>query len=290
MVEATPASIKTQLLLGTFPDNTLNEDNICDFEQYEGRRKYPSCEIIMVQPESTTETAKETSVNIGFEIRIFTKNLGIRTDEVATQKSVEDVILAQIESFTLQDHKVVLESKQWSRQQVSKSPRHPSYQLSVLKITVRQVKTATISPTGSLSFRYLNSSVDSNPGANYTYSNVFDVDYTVGYNDVEESFVNNRIKRSFTGDLRGNFICSIMVNSADLGSTGDKLNQMPLVRSTGEKGIIEFRYTDKTADNLILTNTFTGEVDRVQMLYKTNEGVIFRLIIRLQSDITITAT
>lgn len=290
MAVATPATIKTQILAGTYPSDTINTDNVFDYEQFEGRRKYPSCEIVTVQPESTTETAKETSISVSFEIKYYTKNLGIRTDEVATQKLVEDVILTQIESFTLQDYKVVLESKIWSRQQVSKAPGHPSYQLSVLKITVRQVTTATISPTGSLKFKHASSSVDNSPGIDYTYSNVFDVDLSVGYNDVEESFVNNRIKRSFTGDLRGNFICSIMVNAADLGSTGEKLNQLPKVRSTGEKGTIIFEYTDKSADASILTHTFTGEVDKVQMLYRTNEGAIYRLIVRLLSDVTIVVT
>lgn len=284
----TAAQIKAQLITGVYPDNTLNADNIYDYEQYQSRRKYPSCEIIVVQPESTTETARETSVNTAYEIKLYTKNLGIMTDEVATQSSIEGVILSLIEAFTLQNFKIVLESKSWSRQQISKEPNHPSYLLSVLKITVRQVKPATLTPTGTLSFRHLNSIVDNNPNANYTYSNVFDVDMMQSYNDVEESFVNNRVKRSFAGDLRGNFICSIMINAADLGTTADKLNKMATVRSTGEKGIYEFQYIDKTMGSTTMTHTFTGEVDRVQYLYRTNEGSTFRLIVRLMSEIIIT--
>lgn len=290
MTVATPSSLKTQILAGTYPDNTLSEDNVFDYEQYEGRRKYPSCEIVTTQPESTTETAKQTDIVVSFEIRYYAKNLGVRTDEVAGQKSVEDVIIAQIESFTLQDHKIVFESKSWSRQQVARAPGHPSYIVSVLKITVRQVTTATITPVGSLSFRHATSSVDNNPGSNYTYSNVFDVDFTVGYNDVEESYVGSNIKRSYTGDLRGNFICSILVNDADLGSTGDKLNKMPTIRTTGEKGVYAFQYLDKSATGSTLTHDFIGEVDRVQILYRTNEGTVFRLYVRLLSVITITVT
>ncbi len=290
MTVATPSSIKTQILAGTYPDNTLNEDNVFDYEQYEGRRKYPSCEIITTQPESTTETAKSTDVQVAFEIRYFTKNIGVRTDEVAGQKSVEDVIIAQIESFTLQDHKIVFESKNWSRQQVARAPGHPSYILSVLKITVRQVTVTTLTPHGTLTFIVAGSSMDSLPGANYTYSNVFDVDFTAGYNDIEESYTSSRIKKSFTGDLRGRFICSIMVNSADFGSTGEKLNQLAKIRSTGEKSNLNFSYADKTADNSTMTHTFTGEIDNLQMLYRTNEGIIYRLIVRLLSDITVTIT
>lgn len=287
MAVATNATLKTQILAGTYPDNTLNDDNVFDYEQYEGRRKYPSCEIVTTQPESTTETAKSTDVQVAFEIRYYTKNLGVRTDEVASQKSVEDVILSQIESFTMQDHKIVFESKNWSRQQVARAPNHPSFILSVLKITVRQVTVATITPVGTLSFRHLLSTVDNNPGVNYTYSNVYDVDFTVGYNDVEESFVGNNIKKKYAGDLRGNFICSMLVKDVDLGATADKLNQMPTLRSTGEKNIYGFQYTDKTADATALVHDFIGFVERVQMLYRTHEGAIFRLYIKLLSPITI---
>lgn len=290
MAIATPATIKTQILAGTYPDNTITVDNVFDFEQFEGRRKYPSCEIVATQPESTTETSKETSVNVAFEIRYFSKNLGIRTDEVANQKLVEDIILAQIESFTLEDHKIVLESKIWSRQQVDKSPKHPSYQLSVLKITVRRVKISTINSVGTLTFVSAGSLMDSNPGTDYTYSNVFDVDILSSYNDIEESYTSSRIKMSYTGDLRGRFICSIMVNNSDFGTTGEKLNNLPKIRSNGEKENLNFKYVDKTASGSVMTHTFFGEPDSVQMLYRTNEATVFRLTVRLLSDVTITIT
>lgn len=288
MAVATPASIKTQILTGTFPDNTLSSDNVFDYEQYEGRRKYPSCEVVTVQPNSTTETLKSTDVQVAFEVRYYQKNLGVRTDEVASQKSVEDVILSQIESMVLQDHKVVLESKIWSRNQVNKSPRHPSYIVSVLKITVRQVKTTTAPVIGSLTFITAGSLMDNNPGSNFTYSNVFDVDIMNSYNDVEESYTSSNIKKSFTGDLRGRFICSIMVKSTDFGSTGEKLNQITKIRTTGEKINMYFRYVDKTADSNSITHDFFGEPESLQMLYRTNDGVVYRLIVRLLSDVTIT--
>jgi len=105
MAVATAASIKTQVLAGTYPENTLNADNVYDYAQFVTRRRYPSCEIVTTQPQSTIETKKSTEKTVTFEISYYDKNLGLRTDDVATQKSVEDVILAQMESMVLQDYK-----------------------------------------------------------------------------------------------------------------------------------------------------------------------------------------
>ena len=97
MAVATASSIRTQLLLGSYPENTLNTDNVFDYAQFATRRRYPSCEVVTVQPQSTIETKKSTDKIVTYEISYYDKNLGLRTDDVATQKSVEDVIMAQME-------------------------------------------------------------------------------------------------------------------------------------------------------------------------------------------------
>jgi hypothetical protein len=287
MTVATAATIRTQLIAGTYPDDTLSEDNIYDYAQYEQRRKYPSCEVETVQPESTTETKRSTEVSTTYEIRYFVRNLGIRTDEIASQKLVEDVIMAQMESMTLQDHKVVLESKTWSRNQINKAPSHPAYTVSVLKVTVRQVTTTTATADGTLTFILANSNVANPPASNFTYTNVFDVDLKAGYRDVEEGYVGSNIPKHFAGHLTGNFICSIMVNSTDLGSTGEKLDEMTKLLSTGEKPTYQFTYVNKTADSSTITNTFTCEVESVQMKYSTRDGVVFQLIAKLITDVSV---
>ena len=287
---ATASTIKTQLEGGTYPDNTLSSDNIYDYPQYEQRRKYPSCEIETVQPESTNETKRSTETTVSYEIRYFVRNLGVRTDEVANQKLVEDVIMAQIESMTLQDHKVVLENKTWKRQQVNKAPSHPAYTVSVLKISVRQITATTATADGTLTFILTNSNVANPPASNFTYTNVFNVDLKAGYRDVEEGYVGSNIPKHFAGHLQGNFICSIMVNSTDVGSTGEKLDEMTKLLSTGEKPTYQFIYTNKTADESTITNTFDCEVDSVQMQYSTNEGVVFRLIAKLITDVSVVIT
>jgi hypothetical protein len=63
---------------------------------------------------------------------------------------------------------------------------------------------------------------------------------------------------------------------------------MPLLRTNGEKPEIKFVYTNKTADEVAITNTFTAEPESVQMLYKTTDAVVFRLIAKLISNVIIT--
>jgi hypothetical protein len=63
---------------------------------------------------------------------------------------------------------------------------------------------------------------------------------------------------------------------------------MTLLRDNGEKPSIKFIYTNKTADDSAITNTFTADPESVQMLYKTTDGVVFRLIAKLITDNVIT--
>ena len=290
MAVATAASIKTQVLAGTYPENTLNADNVFDYAQFVTRRRYPSCEIITTQPQSTIETKKSTEKIVAFEISYYDKNLGLRTDDVATQKSVEDVILAQMEAMVLQDYKVTFESKTWSRNSFQRDGGHPAYMVSTLKITVRQVNVTTMTPDGVLKFDLSESTVDGAPVADYIYTNVFDVDLQSGYRDIEEGHTGSNIPIHYAGHIQGRFICSIMVKAADLGTTGDKLNKLPLLRTNGEKPQIAFIYTNKTADSSTITNTFTADPESFQALYRTTDGVVFRLIARLISDIAVTIT
>ena len=141
---------------------------------------------------------------------------------------------------------------------------------------------------GVLQFKVTGSTVDNAPSVDYTYTNVFDVDLQSGYRDIEEGYTGSNIPKHFAGHIQGRFICNIMVKNADLGSTGDKLNKMPLLTTNGERPSIKFVYTNKTADEVAITNTFTADPESVQMLYKTNDAVVFRLIARLITDIIVT--
>lgn len=295
MAVATAATIKTQLEAGVYPEDTLTVDNIFDYEQYVSRRKYPSCEIVTTQPESTLEDKGHTEFQTAYEIRYYVRNLGARSDEIANQKLVEDVIMAQIEAMVLQDHKVVFESKIWNRQQIQRDSNHPAYTVSILKVSIRQVTPTTANADGVLKFKLTGSTnLDSAPAGDYTYTNVFDVDLQSGYTDVEEVFESgNHIPAHFSGHLNGRFIANIMVNATDLGTTSEKLNKMPLLSANGEKPNYRFEYTNKTGDDptpSTITKVFDVEVDSVNALYRTNTGVVFRIIAKLISDITVTIT
>jgi len=296
MAVATASSIVTQLKAGTYPSDTLNDDNILDFPQYDRRRKYPSCEVEVVQPEGTEETKQSTITTFGFNVKYFVRNLGIRTDEVASQKTVEDIIISQIEAMTIQDHKVVLESKIWRREQVQRTKDHPAYTISVLAVTVRQVTPTTATADGTLKFILANSTVDSPPGADYLYTSVYDVDIQEGYRDIPEQANNNpdglHTPHHYAGAFSGRFIGNIPVKAADLGTTGDKLNKLMTVRTVGEKPIVEFEYTNKTNDGTpsTITETIELELDSLSRLYIHNNNVIYRIIATIRKPSTIVVT
>jgi len=247
----------------------------------------PSCEIQTVQPQSTNETKKSTETTVSYQISYYVRNLGARTDEVAKQKLVEDVIIAQMESFVLQDHKITFESKVWKRSQVNKTPGHPAYTVSTLTVTVRQIEVTTAVADGTLTFVLANSNVPNPPAANYTYTNIFNVDLQSGYRTIEEGRTTSHIPIKFAGELTGSFICNIMVNNTDLGSTGEKLDEMTKLLSTGEKPTYQFIYTNLTADSSTITNTFNCEVTSVNMSYSTSAGVVFKLIAKLITDVSV---
>ena len=293
MAVATAESIKTQILTGTYPSNTIETGNVFDYIQYEKRRMYPSCEVVTVQPQSTVETKKTTEVVVGFEIRYFIKNLGIRSDSILTQKAVEDEILSKIESMTLQDHKVVFESKIWQREQVGKfGADFPPYMVSTLKISVRQIIPSTATADGVLKFDLSESDVDSPPSGDYTYTEVFDVDLSEGYKSIPEKHAGSNFPLRYAGDFGGTLICNIPVKAADLGTTGDKLNKLITLRTTGEHPDVTFIYTNKTGGEAPckITETFTVKPDTLQRLYRYQDTVVYRLTATITTPSVITVS
>jgi len=287
MAVATTATIKTQLVAGSYADDTLDTNNIFDYIQYDGRRKYPSCDIETHQPESTIETKKSTDTTVGFKIRYYQRNLGERGDEVAAQKAVEGVILTQMERMVLQDHKIVFESKQWTREQINRTPNHPSYLVSTLTIVIRQINATTAVADGTLKFVKVGSTVDSAPASDYTYTNVYDVDFTTGYRDVEMKYTGSNIPFHFAGDLNSRFIANIHVKTADMGTTGEKVNNMDKLTSLGEHPRFKFEYVNETDNEGTITNTFTCLVESSNFVYRTGDAVVFRVIAKLITDVTV---
>lgn len=297
MVVATPTSIRTQILTGTYPSNTIQSDgsNVFAYEQNVRRRRYPSCEIVAIQPQSTDETKKQTILTTIFEVRFFIKTLGIVEDEITTLKSVEDEIKNTIESMILDDHKLVFESKQWSRRHVQRDADHPSHQVSVLRISVRRITPTTATSDARLIFDVsVTSGVNNEPLENYTYTNVYDVDISSGYREILEPVTDNpdglNIPLHYSGVFDGRIIFNVPVKNSDLGSTGDKLNKLEILNSNGEKGVIGLTFTDKTMDStpLTLREVILCRVESVQRLYHHADQTVFRVIGRIIKPTTIT--
>jgi len=294
MAVKTADDIKTQILTGTYPENTINNDNVFDYEQYDKRRRYPSCEVWTTQPESTQETKKTTETIVGFEIRYYVKNLGIRSSQITSQKDVEAEISRVISLMTLQDHKVVFESKIWARQQVGKfGVDFPSYIVSVLKISVRQITPSTATADGVLKFIKTGSTwAGSDPASDYTYTEVFDVDITSGYKSIPENYTGSHVPVHFAGNFTGRLICNIPIKTADLGSTGDKLNQLIRLRSVGEAPDLKFEYSNKTGGESpdTITETFIVKPESLQRLYRYQDTVVYRFTATISTPSVITTS
>lgn len=296
MAVANPTTVRTQILTGVYPANTINSDgsNIFAKEQYVRRRKYPSCEVIAVQPESSEENKRQTVYSSTLEVRYYIRNIGDAVDEVTTQKSVEDEIIRVIELMTLDDHKVVLESKQWNRRQVQQDRDHPAYQVSVLRIQIRQITPTTATSDAVMIFDITTSSVDNEPVSNYQYTNVFDVDIDSGYRDITEPVTDGpnglNIPMRFAGAFSGRVIFNVPVKNADLGTTGDKLNKLEVLNSFGEKGTVGLIFREKTMDGTPLTiqEAILCRVESVQRLYRYNDQTVFRVIGNLIKPTTVT--
>jgi len=291
----TADAIRTQILAGSYTDSYLNSDNVFTKEQYVTRRRYPSCEVIITTPQGTEESLERTTKIYGFEVRLFTKNLGDQQDENTTQTTVENTIIAQLESLVLQDHRITFESKLWSRQQFQRDGAHPAYLLSVLKVQVRQVISATMPQTGTLTFIVASSSVDNPPAGNITF-NAVNVDISEGYTGVDEKVTTSPrgfgIPIHYTGHFRGKFICDIIVAASDIGSTGEKLNKIMTLRSNGEKPELVYTWTEKTntTSPSTITETVKMKLDTLTRRYISGQNVTYRVMADLIEPSTITVT
>ncbi|MEO1944908.1 MAG: hypothetical protein ABGY11_11470 [Candidatus Thioglobus sp.] len=289
MAVATAASIKTQVLAGTYPENTLNADNVFDYAQFVTRRRYPSCEIITTQPQSTIETKKSTDKIVTFEISYYDKNLGLRTDDVATQKSIEDVIMAQMETMVLQDHKITFESKTWNRQSIQRDGGHPAYMVSTLKITVREITKSTMTLDGVLAIQQID-------GVNAAITfDCFDTTIDEGFRQISEQIAENPngklVGVHYPGGFSGTFMTNIVVKAADIGSATQDLNNLITLNGNGFQKVIKLQYTDKT--NIASPDTITEVVyinaTSLQRLYRFNDNTVFRLLGQLTKPSTISS-
>ena len=77
-----------------------------------------------------------------------------------------------------------------------------------------------------------------------------------------------------------------------MGTTGDKLNKLITLRSTGEKPDVKLVYTNKTGGESpsTITETFIVEPDTLQRLYRYQDTVVYRLTATVTTPSTITVS
>lgn len=285
----TPLQVKTQILLGSYPDGTLNADNVFDYSQYQSRRRYPSCEVIVNNPTSTIESKRDTQTSYGFEVRLYTKNLGIQSDEISIQNTLETTIMAQIEAMVLENHKLVLESKSWRREQFQRDEGHPAFLQSSLIVQVKQVTASTLTLDGVLTLIQIN---DANV-VNIAFD-CFDTMIDEGYKHIEEYVTNNPdgnlIGVDYTGGFSGTFSTNIVVKANDIGSSTEKLNQLIAIGANGFSKMCKFTYTDKTnaSTPAVLNETIYVNPTNLQRMYRHNDNTVFRLLGHITKPSSIT--
>ena len=293
MATPTPASIKALLDTGTYPENTISSGNIYDFIR--PRKLYPSIEIEMSKPEGKSETQEKTQRGYTFLIHLYYKQLGTGTDEIGKITQIEDQIVILLDTATLGDHKVVNEIFDWTREQPDR--KHPFFYMSTLKLIISRVtETTTLIPDGVLKFQVSGSQIENPPIADHTYMNVYDVEISEGFRDIEEMVTSNpdgsHIPVHFASRFAGRFIGNFHLDSADIGTTGEKLNNLKNILANGEKPNSIFIYTNKDSNTppSIISETINMHIDEITRMYSTNDLTKYRILGKLTKPSTITAT
>lgn len=270
------------LIAGTYPDNTLNQYNIFTYEQPVHRRSYPSCEIIYV-PEGQLQDRKQTDKTLGFEIRYYDKIVGGRSQQIDVLKQVEDVIMSLIQGLKLEDPNLMTQTFQMGRQHVQRDEDHPEYNLSTIKINIKTRTQSGVINDAILTW-LTTSTVLNNPGSNYQYTEVFDTEIMEGYRSTEElvtvSPIAPGVPIRYRGGYFSRFLTHIPVKTTDVGSTGDKVNQLQTLLANGEKQQINFLFvknTDDSPNQHTISHSVTIEIDRIEYAYPYNDFTIFRV-------------
>jgi len=268
------------------------------FFQVANRRHYPSLEVDKIGPAATDRSKVEEKNRVKFEIHVFQRILSDNNSEYTNQEQAEQEILTLLEAaqLSLETHRIIIENKQWVRERKLEGTKR-YYVQSTLTLFVQDIRMPSMSLDGFLTFDSVNSSVDNPPGANYQYLIVYDTDISYGYRDVLEYVSSNpsgdKLPVPYAGGFMGSFVTHVVLQKAEIGSDGSKLNHLTDLRSNGEKPDIVFNYINKGNESPTPSNiTVTGlklRVSSVDQLYTTEDNVIYRVmgkVIQPPSSIT----
>lgn len=278
--------ILTELSQATYTLTSLVPTRFFKTKLPDGRRRFPSVELLET-PIGNTATQEGTDFVRSFDIRLF---LGLRGGSTSGQKStisdletLEKEIIAVIEGIKLLDHKLIIDERSWNREYFNNKPR--PYVLSILTVKARQITGVLQAPDGILIYDVgASESIGNAPAANYQYSQVFNTQIISGYGDTDE-FVNSDYNpRRFTEGFFGSLITNVHVESADLGVTDEKLNNLKKLKTNGEKPTVAFIYTDKaedTPDTVDIQRAIKVTIDDIKEMYRAKNGTTFTITAKL---------
>ncbi|MCA9828549.1 MAG: hypothetical protein KC444_09240 [Nitrosopumilus sp.] len=112
-------------------------------EQKPEQRVYPSCEVVNVSPEGTTQRPDVTEERNRFEIRLYIRYVRDDDTEIDDLDAIEKEIVAKLDAAVLADKTLVLEQKTWSRGPLRNNPFKVHAEQSVLTVLVSEKKSTT---------------------------------------------------------------------------------------------------------------------------------------------------
>ncbi len=294
MATPTVSQIKAILDAGNYPDNSITSENIFDFVR--PRKRYPSIEIEVVKPTSQQQDEGKTAVDYRYAINVFSKILGLGSDEMTVIRDIEDEVVSLLDAAVLGDHKIIQQDFDWKRGPVD--AKHPRFYVSTLNLSIRRITSVSGTPDGQLTYIDAGSEVSTPLGTDKTYINVFNTEITEGFNDHDEVVTSNPdgvlVPLHFPGSFKGRFITHVHVHIPDVDGTSEKLNQMQKLHTNGFKQIFHLKYIDKTTDTPLAPGTITEdhfvEIDEIVRLYQVNDVIRYRIIGKLDRPGTVSVS
>ncbi len=147
---------------------------------------------------------------------------------------------------------------------------------------------------GVLAFDTSESSGDSLPASDYTYTEAFDVNWIGGYRQIEELVDETsngfHIPIFFTGAYDGRFNCTMSLKKADIGSGTHQLNTIGGLRTTGEVPSIVYLWSVTTTESTpsTLTASIKVKILSIEQMMNTEDIAKVRLIGRVITPPTLT--
>lgn len=112
---------------------------------------------------------------------------------------------------------------------------------------------------GVLAFDTSATTADSKPGADYEYTEAFNVEISEGTETIEalgkDTANGFRVPKLGSGAFRGRFRAQIYLKSGDIGSTADKLNKIYILQANGEHAEVVFLHDTGNTASSTLTQT-----------------------------------